>query len=74
MAKNKKLKWYYGKTAGHWYTTESSPYANDGMCIANVKYEGRGRGYRLHFDVSTKTFDFKKLSTAKKVAQMIYNG
>lgn len=69
-----RLKWKYDSKEKHWYINESCAYSNDGMCIANVKYEGNGIGYRLHFDNNSKTFDFKKLESAKIVAQLIKNG
>lgn len=66
----KKLKWKYDKKFKQWWVGESVPYANDGAQITKEK-DGR---FLLRMDNPHATLRFKKLSTAKKIAQLIHNG
>lgn len=64
-----KLKWSYDKKHKQWYIIESPPYANNGIDIKKSDNE-----YILSFDAFMSKYRFKKLSSAKKVAQLIHNG
>ena len=65
----KKLKWKYSPKDKQWYINESVAYANDGIRITK-----RDKEFKLCFDCHISTFRFKKLSSAKEVAQLIFNG
>jgi hypothetical protein len=66
-----KLKWKVDRKNKQWYIIETVPYANDGFTITKTS-DGL---YRLVRDYSITTMIiFKKLSSAKKVAELIKFG
>jgi hypothetical protein len=65
----RKLNWKYDKKFKIWWVGESTPYANDGISIKKDEF-----GYRLKMDIMLSSPSFKKLSSAKKVAELITNG
>lgn len=72
MAKKKtKLKWSYDKTHKQWWICESVAWAKDGM---NIMKTHSGNKYSLRMEHPNVRLHFKKLSTAKQVAQLIHEG
>ena len=64
------LKWHYDNNFGEWYVNESVPYAKDGFAII------KEYGYYVLRGGENKSwgFRFKKLKSAKQVAELITNG
>ncbi len=65
---NNLIKWKYDKKFKQWYLSETKPYANDSFTI-----ERKQGIYRLEQNYDLTLF-FKKLSSAKKVAELIRLG
>lgn len=65
---NKKLKWKYDKRFMQYYSIETEPYANDGFVI-----EKKSGFYYLDHG-SKFIYGFNKLTSAKKVADLIRFG
>lgn len=63
-----KIKWSYDKKFKEWWINETSPYAMDHMNIENV-----GGKYELTKGV-LRVGRFKKLSSAKIVANLLRHG
>jgi hypothetical protein len=63
------MKWRYDKKNKQWWIPESAPYANDGLQIDKIDCR-----YRLWIDGTTHSHWFKKLSSAKKVAELLIKG
>lgn len=63
----KKLKWHYDNKRKQWYTLETVAWAHDDFSIFKETY-----GYQLQS--KQMCLLFKKLSSAKQVAQLIHNG
>lgn len=64
-----KLKWKYDVKNKQWYTRESVPYANDSFTIRKEESE-----YVLKGDYFTTYGRFKKISSAKTVANLLKHG
>ena len=65
---NKKLKWGYDKKNYQYYTGETEPYSNDGFSI-------KKKSDFYYLDYGNKFIaGFSKLSSAKKVAELIRFG
>lgn len=64
-----KIKWKYDKKRKQWWVNEASPWLNDGFQI----YKDRGR-YYLKEDGVNYDIAFKKLSSAKTVANLLRHG
>lgn len=65
-----KPKWKYDITNKEWWTSESGAWDNDAFSIKKSEY---GR-YVLARGIFRHVASFKKLSSAKKVAELIING
>ena len=64
-----KIKWHYDKKFKQWYVMETSAYAKDGVCIRK-----KGTLYILEIDDNIFSWYFKKLSSAKQVANLLRHG
>ena len=69
-----KLKWKHSKKDKQWYINENPAWANNGMCITDIRHEGTDKNYRLHMDEILSAPSFRKLSSAKIVAKLIKHG
>lgn len=64
-----KIKWHYDKKNKQWYANETVAWANDGFHI----YKDRKRYYLKEHGRSDESA-FKKLSSAKTVANLLRHG
>lgn len=73
--KTEEIKWSYDKQIKEWYCNETSPYANNGMEIQKHN-ENKKTPYSLTMDGcgGRKVGYFRKLSSAKTVANLLRNG
>lgn len=65
-----KIKWKYDKRYNSWYVGETIPYENDGL---QIKKSTTGR-FVLTEGYFRRIGSFRKLSSAKKVAELLRNG
>ena len=63
------IKWHYDVKWKNWWVGESVPYANDDISITKD-----GKSYMLVCGMSKVVGHFKKLSSAKIVAQLLRHG